>query len=294
MSDSLIQDVSDTAFMVATYRAIETARPDALFRNPLAAKLSGEHGERIVEDLPQRARLGRWVIAIRTCIIDAFIEKAIADGVDTVLNLGAGLDTRPYRMRLPSSLRWMEVDYPKIIALKESRLAGDTPSCRLERVKLDLADEPARRALFAAIAAQSTKVLVLTEGVIPYLTTDEVGSLADDLLAQSAFRYWVIDYLSPFARRWRERMGRKMKMENAPFRFAPGDWLGFFTARGWKVEDMRYLSEEADRLGRQPQFLLRDVLWAALRRLAFGKGQLEAFRKSSAYVLLERADAGRD
>jgi O-methyltransferase involved in polyketide biosynthesis len=79
MSDSLIQDVSDTAFMVATYRAIETARPDALFRDPLAAKLSGEHGERIVEDLPQRARLGRWVIAIRTCIIDAFIEKAIAN-----------------------------------------------------------------------------------------------------------------------------------------------------------------------------------------------------------------------
>jgi methyltransferase (TIGR00027 family) len=201
MSDSLIQDVSDTAFMVATYRAIETARPDALFRDPLAAKLSGEHGERIVEHLPSRARLGRWVIAIRTCIIDAFIETAIADGVDTILNLGAGLDTRPYRMRLPPSLRWIEVDYPKIIALKDSRLAGDTPSCRLERVKLDLADVAARRALLSGIAAQSAKVLVLTERVIPYLSTDEVGSLADDLKAQSTFRYWVIDYLSPFARR---------------------------------------------------------------------------------------------
>jgi hypothetical protein len=88
-------------------------------------------------------------------------------------------------------------------------------------------------------------------------------------------------------------MGRKMRMENAPFRFDPEDWLGFFAARGWKVRDMRYLSEEADRLGRPPQFPLRAIIWAGLRRLVLGKGQLEAFRKSSAYVLLERADAER-
>jgi O-methyltransferase involved in polyketide biosynthesis len=52
MADSLIQDVSDTAFMVAAYRAIEAQRPDALFRDPLAGKLAGTRGEKIVANLP--------------------------------------------------------------------------------------------------------------------------------------------------------------------------------------------------------------------------------------------------
>lgn len=49
MDDGLIHDVSDTAFMVATYRAMETQRPDALFHDPLAGKLAGERGRKIVE-----------------------------------------------------------------------------------------------------------------------------------------------------------------------------------------------------------------------------------------------------
>ena len=74
-------------------------------------------------------------MVIRTVIIDDLIKRAIAKGVDTIINLGAGLDTRPYRMDLPRSLRWIEVDYFHVIALKETRLAEETPRCRLERQK---------------------------------------------------------------------------------------------------------------------------------------------------------------
>jgi O-methyltransferase involved in polyketide biosynthesis len=42
MSEPLIQNVSDTAFMVAVYRAMESERPDALFHDPLVRKLAGE------------------------------------------------------------------------------------------------------------------------------------------------------------------------------------------------------------------------------------------------------------
>ena len=40
----VIQNVSDTAFMVAGFRAAENERPNPLFRDPLAARLAGEHG----------------------------------------------------------------------------------------------------------------------------------------------------------------------------------------------------------------------------------------------------------
>ncbi len=64
MSDSAIKHVSDTAYFVAHLRAVESARPDALFRDPLAARLAGEHGRRIAEATPNP--MSAWQIAMRT------------------------------------------------------------------------------------------------------------------------------------------------------------------------------------------------------------------------------------
>jgi hypothetical protein len=96
----MIEHVSDTAFWVARHRANESARPDALFHDPLAARLAGERGAEIARTLPN-AHMTGWAVVMRTLIIDELILSAIAQGVDTVVNLGAGLDTRPYRMALP-------------------------------------------------------------------------------------------------------------------------------------------------------------------------------------------------
>jgi methyltransferase (TIGR00027 family) len=287
MADVLIQNVSDTAFMVATYRAMETERSDALFRDPLAAKLAGEHGKAIVANLPRSARFGVWMVVIRTHIIDEFIRSAIAEGVDTILNLGAGLDTRPYRMDLPGSLLWIEVDFPKIIALKEDRLSGETPICRLERVALDLADSGQRQRLFADVAARSNKVLVLTEGVVLYLSTADVGALSDALRAEPAFRYWIVDYLSPEARSYRQRMEKRMKMKNAPFKFDPADYFGFFKDHGWQPKEIRYIPEEAERLKRPLGLPFFFRLRAAFGNLFAAGNRRKAFRKSVGYVLFQ-------
>src|ERR1035441_2690519 len=115
MSDGKISidHVSDTALWVAYYRAKESKRPDALFHDPLAEVLLGDRGKKIADHMKTIGRYTEWSVISRTVIIDQFITKLIAAGVDIVLNLGAGLDTRPYRMNLPSTLRWFEVDYPQ-------------------------------------------------------------------------------------------------------------------------------------------------------------------------------------
>jgi O-methyltransferase involved in polyketide biosynthesis len=66
-----------------------------------------------------RTFLGAWSVVIRTVIIDDLIKQEIGEGVDTILNFGADLDTRPYRMDLPKTLRWVEGDYPPVIELKK-------------------------------------------------------------------------------------------------------------------------------------------------------------------------------
>jgi methyltransferase (TIGR00027 family) len=279
----LIQHVSDTAFMVAGFRAEETDRPDALFRDPLAAKLAGDHGANILKTVP-KSFAGAWSVIIRTIIIDDYIREAVAGGVDTVLNLGAGLDTRPYRLDLPNTLRWIEVDYPNVIALKATRLADDKPRCKLERVSLDLT-HAARQKFLANTSAKANKILVLTEGVIPYLTESDVAELADDLRALKNCRYWIVDYFSPEALRFGEKM-RTSFMRNAPFKFTPSDWFGFFTKRGWRPEQVRYISKEAERLKRP----FPASLWTKIRFLLtipfMSKQRREQMRRYAAYVLL--------
>src|SRR5215475_6914152 len=144
MAASLIKDVSDTAFWIAHLRAVESERDDALFRDPLAGRLAGRHGREVSAAVPME-RMIAWHVAMRTRIIDEYILLALREGVDCVLNLGAGLDTRPYRMDLPNSLRWIEADYPHMIEYKEQVLAREHTRCMLVREKIDLADPTERR-----------------------------------------------------------------------------------------------------------------------------------------------------
>jgi methyltransferase (TIGR00027 family) len=281
-----ISHVSDTAFLVAHCRAVESARPDALFHDPMAERLAGEKGRAITDRFPF-APMVRWNVAIRTVIIDDFITSSIARGVDTVLCLGAGLDTRPYRLDLPSALTWIEVDYPDIIALKEERLAGEAPRCNLERVGLDLADLSARRELFGRVDAGAARILVVTEGVILYLEESQVAFLADDLRALANIDGWIVDYMSKESLAYRERAGVNRLMEQARFKFKPADWFGFFAGHGWRVREIRYLASEGARLGRRPALprRIRLVMWL------FGwlapKKRREAFSRFAGYAILE-------
>jgi len=263
MGESLIHDVSDTAFMVAAYRAQETRRPDALFSDPLAERLAGAKGQRILETLPGKAFMGGWTVIIRTRVIDAMIESAVASGIDTVLNLGAGLDTRPYRMPLPRTLRWIEADYAHVVHLKEERLKETSPLCDLQRVAIDLSDAKARRDFLTHLAQDSKKVLVLTEGVVPYLSEMKVGHLADDLHQFPVYVSWIVDYFSKESYRYRRRSGMSRVMKNAPFLFEPQDYFGFFAQHGWIQQDIRYLAEEGAALGRP--FPLSPLMKAWLR-----------------------------
>lgn len=281
-----IRHVSDTAFLVAHCRAVESARRDALFHDPLAERLAGEKGRAITESFPFAAMV-RWNVAIRTVIIDAFVTKSIGRGVDTVLSLGAGLDTRPYRLDLPRDLNWIEVDYPDVITFKNERLADAAPRCRLERVALDLEDAAARRELFSRVDARASRILVLTEGVILYLQEDRVASLADDLRSLAHVDGWIVEYLSPESLAYRERAGLNRLSEQARFNFKPADWFGFFATHGWRPREIRYLPVEGARLGRRTPLPRRVRLIVSLLCRLAPREKRAPLDRFAAYVMLE-------
>ena len=247
---ALIRSVSDTALWVAVYRARETERPDAVFRDPYARRLAGERGERIAANIPFSDKAA-WAWVAKTLLFDTFIEEQVRAGADFVVNLAAGLDTRPYRMELPPSLTWVEVDLPGILAHKEEILRGDKPVCALERIGLDLSDVGARRALFENLGRRARCALIVSEGFLIYLSAEEVGSLARDLASPATFRNWILDLASPGLLRMIQRdAGSQLSDAGAALRFGPAEGPGFFVHHGWKPVDVRSPLKTAARLKR--------------------------------------------
>ena len=255
MSDPIIRDISDTARWMAVYRARETERPDAVFRDPFARALAGERGEQIAK----AAGFGdehAWSFLARTYLFDRFVAKHVKQGADLVINLAAGLDTRPYRMELPPTLRWVEVDLPDILDYKEDILGDARPVCELERVRLDLTNPDARRGLFNRLGARASNALVISEGLIIYLMAAEVGALAQDLAAPPSFRHWVVDIVSPgLLVMLRDRMGKVVQDAGAPFLFGPPEGPPFFVQYGWTPVDVRSMLKTAGKLERLPLML---------------------------------------
>src|SRR5262249_47764652 len=125
-------------------------------------------------------------------------------------------------------------DLPGILDYKEGILASAAPRCRLERVRLDLSDEPARRALFSRLASDSSRALVVTEGLIIYLSAEQVASLARDLASPPPLCRWAIDLSSPgLLKMMIKQAGRAVEAAGAPFRFAPPEGPDFFRPLGW-------------------------------------------------------------
>jgi methyltransferase (TIGR00027 family) len=248
--EPLLRDAADTARWVAVYRAHETDRSDSLFRDPWARRLAGSRGE-LIADHMRFATRHSWSWAIRTYLFDQFILEQIQHGVDMVVNLAGGLDARPYRMALPSALRWVEVDLPGILSEKERILKGEKANCLLERIGLDLSNASARRQLFARLGRESEKALILTEGFTVYLAPGEVASLARDLAAAVSFRKWVLDLSSPgVLLLLQTQIGAHLGRAGLSLRFAPREGPEFFLRYGWRPADVRSLLQTAARLNR--------------------------------------------
>jgi methyltransferase (TIGR00027 family) len=281
---SAIRDVSDTALWVAHYRAVETERHDAIIRDPLAKVLVGDRGAAIAASFGRAGRYTAWTVIARTMIIDDYIQNALRQGVDAVINLGAGLDTRPYRLDLPASLPWVEADFQHMIDYKTEKLRGETPRCQLLRVGLDLSNSTARREFISTMVPNAKRILVLTEGVIPYLEEDQVADLAQDLRDRPEVALWIVEFFSEFSYRYMRRVGQSRQMANSPFRFFPTNWMEFFRERGWERKELHFHGEIARRFHRPaPAPWLAKVAMLFMR-----KERVAQLQRLSGYLLLQR------
>jgi methyltransferase (TIGR00027 family) len=280
----MIEHVSDTSQWVAYYRSLETERKDSLFKDPFAKILIGEKSTDFARANSKVNRWTKWTVIMRTHIIDKMINDLIADGVTTFVNLGCGLDSRPYRMKLNANINWIEVDFPHVIEHKKKSLETFKPTCKLESIGLDLSNRDERKKLFQSLSENHGRMAVLTEGVLPYLTIDQVSELSEDMKSFSNFNYWICEYISPKSYRFLKDPKRMKSLSQAPFQFFPEDWMGFFKTRGWKVSQEKYFVDVSEELGRKTPFPAIFKLIALFMK----KEKVASIRRVSGFLLFSR------
>lgn len=205
---------SRTAEIIALARATETVRPDAirLFADPFAKEFLSPRFRRLVafSHVPGMQRLLNVTAERRTGVkglmlsfccrtksIDDALSEALRSGHVQVVILGAGFDSRAYRISNIERARVFEVDLPSTQEFKRARLAKRLPEIPNHVVfvpvdfqKQKLADK-LQRAGFRAEA----KTLFIWEGVTEYLTPDAVDSTFRFIASAIAGSRLVFTYL---------------------------------------------------------------------------------------------------
>jgi methyltransferase (TIGR00027 family) len=283
----VIETISDTSRWMAYVRAMESKRSDALFRDRFALHLAGEAGEAIARDVGDVEFIAQS-IAVRTAVLDEMILDTLnARAADLVLNLGAGLDARPWRLELPRGLRWVDVDFPHVLEFKASVIAREPANCEYESLAANILEPAARdRALQHCSAAK--RVLVVSEGLLVYLSPAQVSGIARALHAQAPIEWWLTDLIGPRALRMLQQVWGA-RFAGAEFRFGPDDSVEFFQRLGWREASFRSTQVESERLHRSPptSLLARMMLWLASDSFR------EELRRLSGVALLSRERAAQ-
>jgi methyltransferase (TIGR00027 family) len=249
-----VEAVGLTAQWTAAARARETARPDRLFDDPWADSLAGPEGSELLALMEQK--LGAVpTIPVRTRFFDDTIVRLTREpGFGQVVLLAAGMDTRAFRLELPSSVRLFELDQPALLTRKDRRLAemAATPRCARSPVGVDLSGDWGDDLVRAGFRDEPT--VWVAEGLLSYLTEAQVHGLLDAVTALSTPRdRLLIDVAgrslldSAHLVAWLRILAER----NMGWHFGTDDPEGLLARHGWDAEVIQYGEERAN-FGRWP------------------------------------------
>jgi methyltransferase (TIGR00027 family) len=229
--------LGSTAHWTAGVRAKESAREDRLFNDPWAAALAGQEGQAWME---QRTANSVIPIVLRTRFFDDFLQRITRqNGVQQIVLLGAGLDTRAFRLNWPEQTRFFELDQPQVLNYKEQilRSAGAQPACARQAIEVDLTG-PWQETLFKAGFEPQQPSGWLLEGFLFYLSNERLTHLLDKVTSLAVPGSWLgFDIInsavltSPWTQQWVEMQAKS----GAPWIGTMDDPEGFLAARGWRA-----------------------------------------------------------
>ena len=285
----IASSVGTTAVMVASARAVETQRDDALIRDPYAATLVEGAGtgpwttmldEKVVEKAaaidPEVAAIFRHMRnyqAVRTHFFDAHFTSAAAAGIRQIVILASGLDSRAYRLDWPADTTVFEIDQPKVLDYKATTLADHDvkPRATLHQVPVDLRQDWPQALRDNGFEADKPTAW-LAEGLLMYLPADAQDRLFELVTELSAPGSRIaVETVGVHSDERRAEMQQRFQrisdelgierefdvqelMYNDPDRADVTEWL---CAHGWRADAVTS-QDEMRRLGRFVEFANTD------------------------------------
>ncbi len=238
-----------SAHWIAAARARESSRDDRLFDDPWAAALAGERGVTMLAASERASGGENAYLPVRTRYFDEQVAALVQHGIDQVVVLGAGLDTRPFRMALPRDLTWFEVDRPELFATKEPILADAVASCTRLAVPADLSGEwlPALRAAGFDAALPTAW---LGEGLLFYLAPEAVDALLTSAAAESAPGSRFLADVMPPDVPGMDTYRAYCAANGQPGPYGHDDPAALFAANGWMIEHVTWAGAPDANYGR--------------------------------------------
>ncbi len=215
---SVSEELSRTAVMALALRSLGAQNPDEAFRNPdgYASRFLGPAERELISGSPlfdlfeldyddavaaYRERTGSFgtpmaAQLVRTRRIDELLESAVAGGATQIVILGAGFDSRAYRLEYPVGTRVFEVDLPVTQAYKRKRvgeIVGGEPD-HVVYVSIDFTRQNLDEVLVAAGFLPNERTFFVWEGVTYYLPRDAIESTLRVVATHAPGSEIVFDY----------------------------------------------------------------------------------------------------
>lgn len=247
-------NIAQTAIVSAGCRALEHTRSDAIIQDPYACLFLDKKHDAIFQSFQKSAsfNLFNTSIAVRTSVIDKMLNDVIYDkNIQQVVHLGAGFDTRPYRMSLPKSLIWWEIDHTQIIDYKAKTLSSTDANCDVFSQKIDLNNVDEMICFLNEKVDTRKRTLVLSEGLLIYLNEETVTDYLSIFSNMHHFSHWITDIGT--------KNNKSSEMDKSTSQFGELlDYMKFFTHpeerifidNNWKIVEQKDLAIEAIELSR--------------------------------------------
>ncbi|RUQ02606.1 class I SAM-dependent methyltransferase [Microbacterium sp. HSID17254] len=169
-------------------------RQDARSRRPILgdpwAEPVWEHIEHDVHGLWQLTG-DVSAIVCRAATLDGWTREFLADEpTGQVLHLGCGLDSRPLRVGVPSTCRWVDVDQPEVMAVR--RRLYDLPG-NSEQISGAVTDDDGWSAVDPTLPT-----LLVAEGLFMYVPAEAVHATVDRVVSGTPAATLAFDAVAPW------------------------------------------------------------------------------------------------
>lgn len=186
--------VQDSLFLTLCGRALDSRAEQSILSDVMADEILHEI-EFDPATLPFAAK-GMRDIALRAKKLDEIVERFVARHPDAVvLDLGAGLDSRYFRVNPPSTVDWYDIDFPEVVAARQQVMP---PRDNVHTIGASLTDPH-----WLDQVPTDRPAVIVADGLVAFLAQDAFVSLLNRLTghfpggelafnAYTRFHVWVL------------------------------------------------------------------------------------------------------